>query len=242
MSPPQIITKMSIDRYIRLKNIPEIGDKGMRAIGDFKVLVIGCGALGSMCAMQLAASGVGTIGIADFDTIDLTNLQRQLFFAETQLGKSKSQVLSERMKALNSEIEIIRYPELVTPNKARILFPDFEFIIDGSDNPTTKAMTSKVCEELQIPYCIGGVDGFRGQAMSWAPGCMGWRDIFGEEAISCGLTPCSVAGVLGSTAAIIASVQAAEAVKYAAKAGELLFNRLLMFDIAGPSCRILKIG
>lgn len=132
-----------------------------------RVLVIGCGALGSLCSMYLAASGIGTLSIADFDTIDLSNLQRQLFYKESELGLSKCETLGKRLAELNSSINIELIPGLVNLKKAQELFLEFDFIIDGSDNPSTKYLTASVCESLGVPYCIGGVREFGGQVMTW---------------------------------------------------------------------------
>lgn len=225
-------------RYSRLTAIPEIGEEGIEKLRKGKVMIVGCGALGSVCAMYLAASGVGTLGIADFDTIDISNLQRQVFFSEKMLGQEKAGNIKSRIEALNSDVEVKLYPFMVTRGKASEIFKDYDFIIDGSDNQSTKIMTATVCTELGVPYCIGGVEGFRGQAMSWKPGSIGYADIFGENSTSCGMTPCSVKGVLGPCAGIIACVEAAEAIKYLSGAGDPLFDKLFTVDLLQPEARV----
>lgn len=230
-------------RYARLETIDAIGEEGVGRLRSGKVFIVGCGALGSMCAMYLAASGVGTIGIADYDTIDATNLQRQLFFSEDIIGESKVLHLAERMRALNSEVNIIVYNEMVTASKGERIFRDYDFIIDGSDNMSTKQMTSRVCEALGIPYCIGGVEGFSGQVMSWAPGHTGYGDLFGDRSPVCsGILPCTVAGVIGPAAGIIASCQASEAIKFLTTAGTMLYDRLAMFDLFSASSSVLDVS
>lgn len=218
-------------RYSRLEALDGMGKKGVERLRGGKVFVVGCGALGSLASMYLAASGVGTIGIADFDTIDISNLQRQLFFDEKTLGQSKSSVLASRMKCINSESKLVEYQCLITENKAREIFPGYDFVIDGSDNPATKKLTATVCEELGIPYCIGGVREFSGQVMSWSKGHAGYLDIFGEIESCTGVMPCSVGGVLGPAAGVTASVQAAEAIKHLTGVGQMLYDKLFTFDL-----------
>ena len=228
-------------RYARLEAIGAIGAEGVARLRAGKVFVLGCGALGSLCAMYLAASGVGTVGLADFDTIDATNLQRQLFFSEESVGTPKVAELARRIAQLNSEVEVRTHNEMVNASKAEKIFADYDFIVDGSDNPSTKLMTARVCQSLGIPYCIGGVEAFAGQLMSWAPGHMGYADLFGECAACSGITPCSVAGVIGPAAGIVASMQAAEAIKFLTSAGTMLYDRLFTFDLAAPEASIFGI-
>lgn len=215
-----------------------IGSEGVEKLNAGKVLVVGCGALGSLCAMYLAASGVGTLGIADFDTIDLSNLQRQLFFDERTLGASKCTTLASRMRAINSEIRVIEHECLVNESIAPGLFSDYDFVIDGSDNPSTKQMTADVCERLGKAYCIGGVRGFSGQVMSWEPGHIGYSDLFGDIPKCSGFLPCSLTGVLGPAAGVTASVQASEAIKHLTGTGQMLYDRLLTFNLANASAEV----
>ncbi len=227
-------------RYSRLEGLDGIGSEGMEALRNGSVLVVGCGALGSMCAMYLAASGVGRIGIADFDTIDISNLQRQLFFDETTLGKSKCKVLGDRMRALNSDVTVEEHPMFVKDDSACDLFARYDFIVDGSDNPATKHMTARICEEGGLPYCIGGVREFSGQVMSWAPGHKGYAEVFGDTPSCQGFTPCSLAGVLGPGAGSVASAQASEAIKHLTACGRMLYDRLFVFDLSGFSANVFS--
>lgn len=216
-----------------------IGEEGMEKLRRGKVFIIGCGALGSLCAMYLAGSGIGTIALADFDTIDVSNLQRQLFFAEQELGLGKAEVLCSKINSINSDVKVEIIPEFITPSKAQQIFVDFDFVIDGSDNPATKKMTSTVCENLGIPYCIGGVREYSGQVMSWSPGHSGYSDIFGDIRECSGFTPCSLGGVLGPAAGIVASVQASEAIKHLTDAGEMLYDKLFTFDLKNNRTTVL---
>lgn len=230
------------NRYSRLEIIESIGKEGLRKIRAGKVFILGCGALGSLSAMYLAASGIGTIGIADFDTIDASNLQRQLFYSEELVGNSKALELAERMKQLNSDIHIEIFNEIITAEKAEKIFAGYDFIIDGSDNMSTKQMTASICEKISKPYCIGGVEGFSGQVMSWAAGHTGYREIFGEGATCSNIMPCAVKGVVGPAAGIVASYQASEAIKFFTGAGNMLYDKLLNFDLLSPSSIIFDIA
>lgn len=227
-------------RYSRIEMLPEIGREGVEKLNRGSVLIIGCGALGSLSSMYLAASGVGTIGLCDFDTIDLSNLQRQLFFDEASLGKSKAGVLRQRMEALNPHTNVRVYNKMVNEPLASELFKEYDFIIDGSDNPSTKLMTDRVCAKLGKPYTIGGVKEFSGQVMSWAPGHKRYSEIFGEIPSCSGFTPCSLAGVLGPAAGVVASVQASEAIKYLTEAAPLLYDSLFLIDLKNNLSRTFK--
>lgn len=229
-------------RYSRLEILDGMGKEGVCRLKNSRVLIIGCGALGSLSAMYLAASGVGTIDIADFDTIDISNLQRQLFFSEELLGKYKVSALADRMKALNSGITVNALNMLVTPKWAEDNFSKYDFIIDGSDNGRTKVMTSSVCESTGVPCCIGGVNAFSGQVISWKPGMISYRELFGENVGCDGMLPCSMSGVLGPAAGVVASVQSSETIKHLANCGEMLYNRLFVFNLKDMTTSVIAVG
>ncbi len=219
-------------------SLPGIGAEGVEKLRRGKVLVVGCGALGSLCAMYLAASGVGTVGIADFDTVDISNLQRQLFYDERCLGQPKCATLASRIRLINSETTVNEYSRMINESCAVEIFVGYDFIIDGSDNPSTKHMTATVCQKLGTPYCIGGVREFGGQVMSWSPGHAGYADLFGNTPLCFGFMPCSVAGVLGPAAGVTASVQASEAIKHLTGCGEMLYDKLFTFDLGNTSANV----
>lgn len=228
-------------RYSRLATLPEIGPEGVAILQKSKVLIVGCGALGSLSAMYLAASGVGHIGIADFDSIDLSNLQRQIFYSENTLGKSKVYCLKDRINSLNSDIHIEIYEELITIDKARKLFPAYDMIIDGSDNPSTKITIDRVCNELHIPCSIGGVKGFEGQVMTIIPDSIRYEQIFQPDEVSDSFLPCSLAGVLGPAAGMVASLQAAECIKLLTGCGELITNKLFVINLLTLDIHIISL-
>ncbi|MBD5172991.1 MAG: HesA/MoeB/ThiF family protein [Bacteroidales bacterium] len=232
---------VDFSRYSRLEAVKEIGRQGVEKLAGSKVLVIGAGALGSLCAMYLAASGVGEITVADFDTVDLSNLQRQLFFTEELAGKSKVLELAERMRSLNSDIVVHTINSLIRRDYAESHFGDFDFIVDGSDNPSTKAIVDEYCFRSDVPCVIAGVNGFKGQVMSWKPGSVRFSSIFGDGAVCSGELPCGIAGVVGPTAGVVASVQAAECIKYLTDSGDCLFNKVMFFNLASCEFRVLDI-
>lgn len=221
-------------RYSRQIAIEEIGKTGQEKLLTSKVLVVGCGALGSMAAMQLAGAGVGVIGIADFDNIDISNLQRQFFFDSSDAGKSKVEVLKNRLLALNPSIEVKAFSSLINTRKAEEIFADYDFIIDATDNPDSKKITGEVARQKQKPCCIGGVSGFRGQVMTFLPDDMRFEDYFGE-ASNAGFLPCSIGGVIGPAAALCASIQVSETLKFITGVGELLSGGMIVFDLKNNS-------
>lgn len=228
-------------RYSRLVSIPEIGEEGVRKLNASHVLMIGCGALGSMCAMYLAASGVGHLTIADFDTVGISNLQRQLFFTEQDLGRSKAQVLASRINGLNSETEVTVLEKLIRSVYDLGDITAYDVIIDGSDNPHTKLLTDRLSADSDVPCVIAGVRGFECQIMTCVPGSVRYADVFGEDAAFSGFTPCSIGGVLGPTAGVAASLQCAEAVKIIAGTGKPLTDRLLAMNLLDMSVNVLSI-
>lgn len=216
-------------RYSRNISVEGIGEEGQLQLLGARVFVLGCGALGSVAAAYLAGAGVGHITIADFDTVDISNLQRQLTFSEQDAGRKKASALEARLRQINSEVEIDSVDTLITPAKAEELFSRCDFILDASDNPDTKYMTDSVCRRLGLPYSIAGVLGLRGQVMTHVKGTAGYSDFFPESA-GAGYTPCSIGGVLGPLTGIIGSIQALECIKYITKTGSLLTDRLLLID------------
>ena len=219
-----------INRYSRQVSLEAIGEEGQQRIRNARILIVGCGALGSMAAMELAGAGIGVIGIADFDTVDISNLQRQFFYATENAGILKSQLLAAKITALNPEVTVEIYNDIITEKKARCIFGNFDFIIDATDNPESKKMIGGICMSLGKPCSIGGVGDFHGQVMTLLPDDPRFEDYFGESG-SEGFMPCSLGGVFGPAAVVCASIQASEALKYIVNAGELLSRRLLCFNL-----------
>lgn len=231
-------------RYARMIGVSSIGTDGVSRIKNGSVVIIGCGALGSLAAMYLAGAGVGRVTVVDFDNVDLSNLHRQLFYSESDCGKKKVNLLADRMTALNSSSEIIILEKYVNKKNIREILAGHDFVIDATDSHITKLMVSNAASALNLPYCIGGVEGFHGQIMTWIPSGIQeerhpeYSDMFPPVEENPGMLPCGVAGVVGPAAGVVASVQAAEALKYLAGCGQLLTGRLFTFDLSASSANV----
>ncbi len=251
-----VLTPEQRRRYARQTPIPEFGPKGQVKLLESSALVVGCGALGSLVAVQLAVAGVGRIGIADYDTVDISNLHRQLFFTESETGKRKSSLILKAIHDRNPHTMIEEHQLLVTETVARRIFPSYDVVIDGSDNPATKAMSSRVCDELGIPCVIGGVEALSGMILTQlgAPALDGhlgtrdmdghnstWASLFPADDTSPSFSPCSFTGVLGPVPGVIASLQSLEAIKILAGIGRPLASRLLIFDGLNATFREIQL-
>lgn len=227
-------------RYARQIAVPEIGKRGQTKLLESKVLVIGAGALGSMVAMQLAGAGVGTIGICDFDKVDISNLQRQFFFTTSEAGESKVDLLSQRLAGLNPDSDVRVYKEFMTPHKAENIFPEYDFIVDATDNPESKKMTGELCGIIGKACNIAGVREFSGQVTTLLPTDARFEDYFGA-ASGAGVLPCSLGGVIGPAAALCASLQSSETIKCLLSTGSLLSGKLLYFNLLTNSFQIFRL-
>ena len=199
-------------RYIVQRRLPEVGKTGQRKLNDARILIVGCGALGSPIAMYLAGAGIGHIHLADFDNIELSNLHRQVFYREEEVGKAKAEVLAQRLRELNSSIEITFDNSLVNLQYLKSQ-PKFDVIIDAADNPSTTYMLDDYCKSNQVPLSTAGVTGWKAQVFTYIPGSYSYSDCFPKPAENSGLLPCSVSGIVGPTASLAASIQASEVLK-----------------------------
>ncbi|MCC8169282.1 MAG: HesA/MoeB/ThiF family protein, partial [Oscillospiraceae bacterium] len=220
-----------LERYSRHIILKGVGVKGQKALLSSSVLVVGAGGLGSPAIMYLAASGVGHIGIADFDEVALSNLQRQIIHKTDTVGFAK--VLSARaaVKAINPSVKTAIYENGVTPDNIDEIISKYDFIIDGTDSFSAKFLINDACVRNRKPFCYGGIKEFSGQLMTYVPGkspCL--RCIFGDVPPDDGCESCSAVGVIGTLPGIIGSLQALEAQKYIIGAGELLTGQMLIFD------------
>ncbi|MDE7125686.1 MAG: HesA/MoeB/ThiF family protein, partial [Muribaculaceae bacterium] len=211
-------------RYSRTLLIPDFNEENQLRLLNSNVLIVGAGALGSIVSMYLAASGIGNITVADFDDIDLSNLQRQLSFTTADIGHSKAEITATKLLEINPEINVSPMVKLINRDDCKNIFPDYDLIIEGSDNPSTKYMVADACVKLGKKYVLGGISTTNGQLMSYMPGCASYRDWFPEQGCGNGFTPCSVGGVLGPVPGVIGSLMATEAIKILADIGSPLFN------------------
>ncbi len=221
----------ALERYSRNIILQEVGIEGQQKIREASVLVIGAGGLGSPALLYLAAAGVGKLGIVDFDKVDLTNLQRQIIHFTPDVGKPKVTSAKEKIEALNPDVEVKTYEELLTSENIREIIREYDFVIDGTDNFRSKFLINDACYFEKKPLSHGGILRFLGQTMTIIPDkttC--YRCVFNAPPPKNAVPTCSQAGILGSVAGILGTIQATEALKYITGVGELLENTLLTFD------------
>jgi len=221
---------MDKNRYKRNIQLPEIGITGQEKLLKSSVMIVGCGAIGSVIATYLCASGTGRIGISDFDTIDVSNLQRQVFYHTSLAGKSKAYTLARHLADLNpdSKIEIFNFS--IDSDTDKSMFEKFDLIIDASDNPKTKYTVSQISSELSKPYIIGGVNGFQGQISTITDLARGYTDIFGgvDESVSIADTS---KGVFGPAAGTVGCIVAGQAIKLLTSSETIKNNSILTVDL-----------
>jgi sulfur-carrier protein adenylyltransferase/sulfurtransferase len=231
-----------VKRYSRHLIMPEVGVEGQRKLKAAKVLCIGAGGLGSPVAMYLAAAGVGTIGLVDFDVVDFSNLQRQILHSTPDVGKPKLQSAQEKLHALNPEIEIRTHEVALSSQNALQLFEPYDIIVDGTDNFPTRYLVNDACVILGKPNAYGSIFRFEGQASVFATKdgpC--YRCLYPEPPPP-GLVPsCAEGGVLGVLPGLIGIVQATETVKLIMGIGEPLIGRFLIYDALRMRFRELKL-
>lgn len=234
-------TEEQIVRYSRQMVMPEVGGKGQERLLRGRVLCVGAGGLGSPAIQFLAAAGVGTLGIVDYDKVDLSNLQRQTIHAGN-VGKSKARSAAEFVARLNPDVKTTVYEEALTAENARAIVRQYDFIVDGSDNFATRYLVNDACLLESRPFSHGAVLRFEGQILTVVPGqgpC--YRCIF-PEAPPPGMVPgCQEAGVLGALPGIVASIQASEALKFLLGKGDLIVGRLLRIDALRMAFDALRV-
>ena len=227
-----MLSNEQLERYSRHIILKEVGAKGQKKLLNAKVLIIGAGGLGAPAAMYLAAAGVGTIGIADADEVDLSNLQRQIIHSTQDVGKAKVQSAKETMEAINPDVKVITYRTFV----------DSESIIDGTDNFPAKFLINDACVMAKKPFSHAGIIRFKGQLMTYVPGegpC--YRCVFKNPPPKDAVPTCKQAGVIGAMGGVIGSLQAMEAVKYILGVGDLLTGYLLTYDALKMEFRKIKL-
>src|SRR5690606_10505700 len=229
-------------RYSRHLILPEVGVEGQKKLKAARVLCIGAGGLGSPVAMYLAAAGVGTIGIVDFDVVDFSNLQRQILHGTSDVGRSKLESARDTIKDLNPNVNVELYNEALTSQNALRIFEGYDVIVDGTDNFPTRYLVNDACVLLGIPNAYGSIFRFEGQAsvfgMKDGP-C--YRCLYPEPPPP-GLVPsCAEGGVLGVLPGIVGCIQANETLKLILGVGEPLVGRFLIFDALRMKFRELKL-
>lgn len=224
------MTEQQNIRYSRNSIMPNVGTDGQEVLLKSKVLIIGAGGLGSPAALYLAAAGIGTLGIVDSDVVELSNLQRQVIHTTNTLGIAKAESAKQQIQRLNPDVTCITYQTRFSADNAADLIADYDFIIDATDNFSTKYLINDSCVRAQKPFSHGGIVRFAGQCMTYVPGSACFRCLFDEEPTGDSVLLPAKAGVLGAVAGLIGTIQATEAIKYLLKIGDLLVNRMLFVD------------
>jgi len=238
-------TEEQIERYSRHIILPEVGGEGQSKLLESRVFMIGAGGLGSPVAYYLAAAGVGTIGIADADNVDLSNLQRQIIHNQDRVGMPKVESARETIRALNPDVNIITYNERVSEDNVRDVIRDYDLIVDGCDNFPTRFLVNDACFFEKKTLVSGAMFRFEGQVTTFKPHAHGegpcYRCLYPEPPPA-GLVPsCSEAGILGALAGAVGTIQAIEVIKELLDIGDSLSGALMTFDALRMEWRKLKL-
>jgi len=236
------LTNEEFQRYSRHLIMPEVGVEGQQRLKAARVLCIGAGGLGAPASLYLAAAGVGTIGLIDFDVVDASNLQRQILFSIHDVGRPKVEAARDRLQGINPSATIVTHETALKSSNALELFADYDVIVDGADNFPTRYLVNDACVLLGKPNAYGSIFRFDGQASVFATkGGPCYRCLYPEPPPP-GLVPsCAEGGVLGVLPGIIGTIQATEAIKLIVGAGDSLIGRLLLFDALRMTFRTLKL-
>jgi adenylyltransferase/sulfurtransferase len=246
MELPQLelpeLTGDELRRYGRHLVIPEVGIEGQRRLKNAKVLLVGAGGLGSPAALYLAAAGVGTLGLVDFDKVDITNLQRQIIHGTRDIGRPKLDSASDKIRDINPNVHVEQYDTALTSSNALDIARDYDVIVDGTDNFPTRYLVNDTCVLLGKPNAFGSVLRFEGQASVFAAAdgpC--YRCLF-REPPPAGLIPsCAEAGVLGVLPGLMGTIQATETIKLILGIGDPLIGRLLLVDALTMQFRTIQL-
>ena len=217
-------------RYSRHLLLDGFGLEGQQRLLDARVLIVGMGGLGSPIALYLAAAGVGTLGLVDGDTVSLTNLQRQIIHGTPDVGRSKVDSAVESIIRVNPEVKVEKHELFLNEDNALDIIRDYDFVVEGSDNFSAKYLVNDACVMLGKPFCIGGINRYAGQVMTYRPGTACYRCLFPEPPAREDVETCAMVGVLGTIAGMLGTIQATEGVKCIVGVGEPLYNQLLTFD------------
>jgi adenylyltransferase/sulfurtransferase len=240
-APALALTPEQVLRYSRHIIMPQVGSAGQRKILASKVLIVGAGGLGSPVAVYLALAGVGTIGIADFDVVDLSNLQRQILHQTDDVGRPKVQSAKETLLKYNPDINVVTHEAPLTSENALEVISQYEIVVNGADNFPARYLVNDACVFLKKPLVDGSILLFDGQATVYLPGKGCYRCLFPSPPPP-GLVPsCAEAGVLGALCGLVGSIQATETLKLILGIGESLSGRLLIIDALATEIRTFKI-
>jgi adenylyltransferase/sulfurtransferase len=243
VEPAADLSVDEVKRYSRHLIIPDVGMAGQKRLKNAKVLVVGAGGLGSPALLYLAAAGVGTLGIADFDTVDESNLQRQVIHGVSDVGKSKALSAKESITEINPYVSVILHNERLDSSNVMEIFAGYDLIVDGTDNFATRYLVNDACVLLHKPYVWGSIYRFDGQAsVFWADYGPCYRCLYPEPPPPGMVPSCAEGGVLGVLCASIGSIQVNEAIKLIAGIGEPLTGRLMIYDALEMTYRSVRVN
>jgi len=242
VQPAQELTVNEVKRYSRHLIIPDVGMTGQKRLKNAKVLCVGAGGLGSPALLYLAAAGVGTLGVIDFDVVDESNLQRQIIHGQSDIGRPKALSARDSIKEINPYVNVVVHEEALTTDNAMEIFDQYDLIVDGTDNFATRYMVNDACVLLGKPYVWGSIYRFDGQAsVFWAEYGPCYRCLYPEPPPPGMVPSCAEGGVLGVLCASIGSIQVNEAIKVITGIGEPLVGRLMIYDALEMNYRTLNM-
>ncbi|MCH7738651.1 MAG: molybdopterin-synthase adenylyltransferase MoeB [Chloroflexi bacterium] len=241
MAEIQALSPEQVARYSRHIIMPDVGSAGQRKLLGSKVLIVGAGGLGSPVAMYLALAGVGTIGIVDFDIVELSNLQRQILHQNKDVGVRKVVSARETLEAYNPDVNVILHEEPIDSTNAMDIIPNYDIIVNGADNFPTRYLVNDASYLAGKPLVDGSILLFDGQASTYIPGQGCYRCVFPEPPPPGEVPSCAEAGVLGALPGIIGTIQATEVIKLILGKGEPLAGRMLLLDALAMDFRIVKV-
>lgn len=242
VEPAAELTRDEVNRYSRHLIIPDVGMSGQKRLKNAKVLVVGAGGLGSPALLYLAAAGVGTLGVVDFDVVDESNLQRQIIHRQSSLGKPKVESAAETVREINPLIDVVVHDFALDRDNIMDVFAQYDLILDGTDNFATRYMVNDAAVLLGKPYVWGSIYRFDGQAsVFWAEHGPCYRCLYPEPPPPGMVPSCAEGGVLGVLCASIGSIQVNEAIKLLTGIGEPLVGRLMIYDALEMTYRSVKV-
>lgn len=235
------LTPEQVDRYSRHIIMPQVGPSGQRKIMESSVLIIGAGGLGSPIAVYLALAGIGKIGIVDFDTVDISNLQRQILHQNEDIGKAKALSAKETINAYNPDVEVVTHETPITSDNAFEIIGPYDYVINGADNFAARYLVNDTCHFLKKPLVDGSILLFDGQVTVYLPGQGCYRCLYPAPPPPGMVPSCAEAGVLGALCGTIGTMQATEVLKLILGVGESLHGRLLLYDALAMEVRQVRI-
>ncbi len=242
VEPADGLTVDEVRRYSRHLIIPDVGMSGQKRLKNAKVLCVGAGGLGSPALMYLAAAGVGTLGIIDFDVVDESNLQRQIIHGQADIGRPKAESARDTVREINPLTEVILHQERLDSGNAMQIFEPYDIIVDGTDNFATRYLVNDACVLLGKPYVWGSIYRFDGQAsVFWAEHGPCYRCLYPEPPPPGMVPSCAEGGVLGVLCASVGSIQVTEAIKVITGIGDPLVGRLMIYDALEMSYRSVRV-